>query len=95
MRKSGGSFMMNPIIVHFVNQKLNTISPNELISLAAQYQLPISQQEAVQIVKILRRQTIDIKNLAQRKQIIATIAKEVSPEKANYIQYLIQTYIDR
>jgi replication initiation and membrane attachment protein DnaB len=86
---------MNPIIVHFVNQKLNTISPNELISLAAQYQLPISQSESVQIVNILRRQTIDIKNLSQRKQIIATIAKEVSPEKANYIQYLIQTYIDR
>jgi hypothetical protein len=86
---------MNPIIVHFVNQKLNTISPNELISLAAQYQLPISQTEAVQIVNILRRQTIDIKNLGQRKRIIATIAMEVSPEKANYIQYLIQTYIDR
>jgi replication initiation and membrane attachment protein DnaB len=86
---------MNPIVAHFVNQKLNTIGPNELISLAAQYQLPISQSEAVQIVNILRRQTIDIKNLNQRKQIIATIAKEVSPEKANYIQYLIQTYIDR
>jgi hypothetical protein len=86
---------MNPIVAHFVNQKLNSISPKELISLAAQYQLPITQREAEQIVAILRRQTIDINNLSQRKQIIATISKEVSPEKANYIQYLIQTYIDR
>jgi hypothetical protein len=86
---------MNPIIAHFVNQKLNSISPKELVILAAQYQFPISQKEAEQIVGILRRQTIDITNMGQRKKIIATIAKEVSPEKANYIQYLIQTYIDR
>lgn len=86
---------MNPIIAHFVNQKLNSMGPKELITLAAQYQLPISKKEAEQIVGILRRQTIDINNLSQRRQIINTIAKEVSPEKANYIQYLIQTYIDR
>jgi hypothetical protein len=84
---------MNPIMAHFVNQKLNSISPKELTILASQYQFPISEKESEQIVEILRRQTIDINNLAQRKKIIATIAKEVSPEKAHYIQYLIQTYI--
>ncbi|MFC7372558.1 DUF2624 family protein [Fictibacillus iocasae] len=86
---------MNPIMLHFVNQKLNSITPQELISLASEYQFPLTYAEAEKVVSILRRQKIDITNTVQRQQIIAAIAREVSQEKANYIQYLIQSYLDR
>ncbi|MFC0188162.1 DUF2624 family protein [Fictibacillus aquaticus] len=86
---------MNPIMLHFINQKLNSITPQELMTLASDYQFPLSRAEAEQVVLILRRQRIDISNAAQRQQIIATIAREVSQEKANYIQYLINSYLDR
>ncbi|OYD57933.1 hypothetical protein CGZ90_08555 [Fictibacillus aquaticus] len=90
-----GGRKMNPIMLHFINQKLNSITPQELMTLASDYQFPLSRAEAEQVVLILRRQRIDISNAAQRQQIIATIAREVSQEKANYIQYLINSYLDR
>lgn len=86
---------MNPFMAHMVNQKLNNLSAQELIQLAAQYQFPVSPSEANKVIAILRRYNININNAAQRNEIIEAIAAEVSREKANYIQYLINNFLER
>ncbi|MGC4376010.1 DUF2624 family protein [Fictibacillus sp. Mic-4] len=85
---------MNPITLHFLNQKINSLTPQELMNLAAQYNVHITQAEAQKVVAILRRQKIDVKNVTQRKMIVETIAREVSREKANMVQYLIDNYLN-
>ncbi|MDN4074782.1 DUF2624 family protein [Fictibacillus terranigra] len=86
---------MNPFMVHMVNTKLNQLTAQELVQLAGQYQYPVSMQEATKVIGILRRYNINITNAAQRAEIIEAIASEVSREKANYIQYLINNYLNR
>ncbi|MCK6257731.1 DUF2624 domain-containing protein [Fictibacillus sp. WQ 8-8] len=86
---------MNPFMVHMVNSKLNQLTAQELVQLAGQYQFPVSMQEANKVIGILRRYNINITNAAQRAEIIEAIAAEVSREKANYIQYLINNYLNR
>ncbi|SFD68214.1 Protein of unknown function [Bacillus sp. OV194] len=86
---------MNPFMIHMVNSKLNQLTAQELVQLAGQYQFPVSMQEANKVIGILRRYNINITNAAQRAEIIEAIAAEVSREKANYIQYLINNYLNR
>ncbi|UZJ80623.1 DUF2624 family protein [Fictibacillus sp. KU28468] len=86
---------MNPFMVHMLNSKLNQLTAQELVQLAGQYQFPVSMQEANKVIGILRRYNINITNAAQRAEIIEAIAAEVSREKANYIQYLINNYLNR
>ncbi|MGG1573606.1 DUF2624 family protein [Fictibacillus sp. NRS-1165] len=86
---------MNPFMVHMVNTKLNQLTAQELVQLAGQYHYPVSMQEATKVIGILRRYNINITNAAQRAEIIEAIASEVSREKANYIQYLINNYLNR
>ncbi|WHY70462.1 DUF2624 family protein [Fictibacillus enclensis] len=86
---------MNPIMVHMINNKLNQLTAQELVGLAAQHQFPVSMQEATQVVNILRRYNINVMNAAQREEIIQAIAHEVNREKAATIQYLINNYLNR
>ncbi|TLS39380.1 DUF2624 family protein [Pseudalkalibacillus caeni] len=84
---------MNMIQLQLVNYKLNNITPSELIQLSNQYGIKISQQEAKQIIAILRQETIDVSNVKQRKKILQKISKQVNPQLASKVNKLIETVL--
>lgn len=51
--------MMNPFLKHIVRKKLTEVTPNELIIQARNYNVELTQVQAVQIVKILSRKDLD------------------------------------
>ncbi|EIT85193.1 hypothetical protein A374_10635 [Fictibacillus macauensis ZFHKF-1] len=86
---------MNPIVAHMVNQKLNHLTPEELISLANQHNFPVTMQEATKVVHILRRYKINVNNATQRKTILQAIGQEVNQQKANMIAAMIDDYLNK
>lgn len=80
---------LNSFIKQAINHKINTITSAELIELGLKYKIIITKQEAAMIVKILRRETVDITNDMQRKRILKQIWLEVGPDIQVKIQRLL------
>ncbi|HET7628443.1 MAG TPA: DUF2624 domain-containing protein [Bacillales bacterium] len=84
---------MNGFIKQMINQKLNHLTPEQLLQLAKQYDLSITPRQAEQITAILRRHQINIADDRQRKQILQEISAEVDPAIAKKIQALFQQFL--
>jgi hypothetical protein len=84
---------MNPFIQQMVNYKINHITSSELISLASQYNVTLSSEQATQILQILRAQQIDIYNNTQRIQIMKKIEKVVGRSKAQQINQIFNSFV--
>lgn len=69
-----------------INHKINQIKPNDLLALAAQYQVPLSQSEAEQISELLVGQNINIFDARQRQNLIGRIAGITGINKAKQIE---------
>lgn len=80
---------LNSFIKQAINYKINTITSEELIELGLKYKIFITRQQAVKIVKILRRETIDITNEVQRNRVLKQIWLEVGPDIQIKIQRLL------
>jgi hypothetical protein len=83
---------MNPFIIQMVNHKLNTIKKEELIHLAKQYQFIITENQAKKIIAILRSETIDVTNLAQRERILAKIKQQVDAKTEKKMNEMLKQY---
>ncbi|OEG00058.1 hypothetical protein BHF71_06550 [Vulcanibacillus modesticaldus] len=83
---------LNPITRKFVNQRINTITPAELINLANQYHIPLSIEEAVNIIRILRKEKINIANKHQIMRLIKKIEKVVPPKTFKKIINLLKQF---
>lgn len=83
---------MNPFILQMVNQKLNTIKKDELLQLAKQHQFKITEHQAKKIIIVLRSETIDIKNQAQREKILAKLKQQVDSKTAIQVNQLLKQY---
>lgn len=81
--------LLNSFIKQAINHKINTITSDELVELGLKYRILITKQQAVKIIKILRRETIDITNEVQRKRILKQILLEVGPDIQVKIQQLL------
>ena len=81
---------MNPLVRQFINNKINTITPEDLINLGNIYQIRLSRNQAIKIVKILRREKINIENRAQLDRILRQIGTEVGVD----VQYKIQSILN-
>lgn len=84
---------MNPFIQQMVNYKINHLTSSELISLARQYNVVLTQEQATQILQILRAQQIDIFNNNQRMQLLKKIEKVVGRSKAQQINQIFNSFI--
>jgi Ca2+-binding EF-hand superfamily protein len=83
---------MNPFILQMVNHKLNTIKKDELIQLAKQYQFKITENQAQKIIDILRSETIDVTNLAQRERILAKVKQQVDAKTEKKMNEMLKQY---
>jgi len=83
--KKGGKTTMK-LFEMMVNHKINQIKPDELLALAAQYQVSLTQQEAVGITRLLAGQNINIFDPRQRQTVIGRIAGITGMNKAKQIE---------
>lgn len=75
-----------------VNHKMNQMKPNELLALAGQYQVSLSQTEAVQITQLLAGQKINIFDTRQRQTLIGRIAGITGMNKAKQIEHIFHQF---
>ncbi|GAF65932.1 DUF2624 family protein [Alkalihalobacillus trypoxylicola] len=83
---------MNPFIQQMVNNKVNGITPRELLTLSKQYQVPLNEQQAVKVVQILRSEKIDVSNTEQLHRILNRLQVEIDPHVASVVQQLMSQF---
>lgn len=84
---------MNPFIQQMINHKITHLTVPQLLSLASQYNVTLTQEEATKILHILRMQQIDIFNNNERKQLLLKIEKVVGRNRAQQINQIFQSFI--
>lgn len=81
------------MVKQLVNQKINTLSSEELVKLSKQYGLQISRPQAASITKLLKGKHIDIFNDQERHGILRTISKQTNPQLASQINQLFKNFL--
>ncbi len=87
--------MNSNFIQQYINHKINTITPNELVQLANSQGIQISKQEASQVIAIVRSEKIDITNTRQIKRLLAKIKREVNPRAMKQTEKLLAAYYNK
>lgn len=83
---------MNPLIQQMVNQKINSLTKEDLLSLSVQYQMPINEKQAEKVINILRSEKINIADEQQCKRILYRLQTEVDPYVSSLITQLLVQY---
>ncbi|WP_017755807.1 DUF2624 family protein [Calidifontibacillus oryziterrae] len=84
---------MNPFIQQMINQKINTITVNELIKHGRTYNIILTPNDASKIIKILKTEPyIDIQDDEQHKRLIKKIGKDVSLDVAKKANELLNQF---
>ncbi|MDT8861761.1 DUF2624 domain-containing protein [Alkalihalobacillus sp. MEB130] len=83
---------MNAIMQQLVNNKINSLTPGELLNLANQYNIQLTQQQAEKVISIIRSEQIDVANQAQVQRMIQRLQTEVDPYVSSVIQQLLQQF---
>ncbi|PLR76979.1 DUF2624 domain-containing protein [Bacillus sp. V3-13] len=73
------------IFQNIINHKINTISADELLKYAKQFQIKVSRQQAQKVATYLRGKQINIFNDAERTALIKEIAKVAGPDTAREV----------
>lgn len=84
---------MNPFLQQMINHKLNNLSGEELIALASQYNIQLTESQAAQIIRILRQEKIDVADVQQRERIIKKIEAVTNPQVAQTIKVMFQSIV--
>jgi len=85
---------MNNIYQQIVNQKLKTITPDELVSYGKEYQISINRNQAQKVLTLLRnRQKVNIFDANERKALLMEIAKVTSPQVARELNRLFIKFV--
>lgn len=87
--------MNNSFIQQYINHKINTITPNELVQLASSQGIHISKNEAAQVIAIVRSEKINIANPKQIKRLLAKIKREVNPKAMKQTEKLLAMYYNK
>lgn len=83
---------MNPLIQQIANQKLNSLTKEELLSLSVQHRIPINSEQAEKVVMILRSESIDIANKEQIERLLFRLQTEIDPYVSNVVKLLLNQY---
>lgn len=84
--------MQVKIFENIINYKLKTITRDELLKYANQFNVNLSKKQAELIAQYLRGTTLNIFNDTERAQVIKEIAKIAGPETAKEINKLFITF---
>lgn len=76
------------IFQSIINHKINTITADELIKYANQFNISVSKQQAVKISEYLRGKNVNIFNDSERAQLVKEIAKTAGPATAREVNKL-------
>ncbi|AZB43648.1 DUF2624 domain-containing protein [Bacillus sp. FJAT-42376] len=76
-----------------INQKVNSITADELLQLAKQNQLSISPAQAAQIVKVIKGKNVNIFDENERRKLLATISAITSPATAQQVDQLFKQFV--
>ena len=77
------------IFENIINHKIKTITTEELIKYANQFNIALSRNMAEKVALYLRNTTLNIFNDNERTQMIRDIAKITGPQTAREINKLI------
>ncbi|MEH7332947.1 DUF2624 domain-containing protein [Neobacillus drentensis] len=80
------------IFENIINHKINTITADELLKYADQFNIVINRQQAGKIAAYLRGKNINIFDNVQRAQIVREIAKVAGPETAREVNKLFMSF---
>lgn len=80
------------IFENIINHKLKSITAQELLKYATQFQIKLSKNQAEKIAQYLRGNTLNIFQDSERAQIIKDIAKIAGPETAREINKLFLSF---
>ncbi|MTH52445.1 DUF2624 family protein [Bacillus mangrovi] len=76
-----------------INQKVNSISADDLLKLAKQNQLAINPAQASQIVSLMKGKNVNIFDEAERRRLLASIAAITSPATAQQVDQLFKQFV--
>jgi len=77
------------IFESIINHKINTITADELVKYANQFNITVSRQQAKKIAEYLRGKNINIFDSTQRTHLVKQIAKAAGPETAREVNNLL------
>jgi hypothetical protein len=76
------------IFKSIINHKINTITADELVKYANQFNISVTRQQAVKIAEYLRGKNVNIFDDSQRTQLVKEIAKAAGPATAREVNKL-------
>ncbi|MCZ0755582.1 DUF2624 domain-containing protein [Anoxybacillus sp. J5B_2022] len=78
-----------------INQKIKTITPEELVSYSRDYGIPLTIEEAKKIIQIARTNKIDVFNPQERAKWVRELAKITSPQTAKQANELFLKFVNK
>lgn len=77
------------IYQQIINQKLRSITPEELLMYARQYNIPVTREQAKNVIVLMKsKKSINIFNPEEKKQLLKEIAGATSPQIARQLNSL-------
>ncbi|WP_312473640.1 DUF2624 domain-containing protein [Neobacillus sp.] len=76
------------IFENIINHKINTITAEELLKYAHQFNIAVSRHQARKIAEYLKGKNVNIFDDAERAQLVKQIAKSAGPETAREVNKL-------
>ncbi|WP_449536998.1 DUF2624 domain-containing protein [Ferdinandcohnia sp. Marseille-Q9671] len=77
------------IYQQIINQKLKTLTPEDLMKYGQQYDIDVTKAQATNVLKLIRkRKNINIFNPEEKNQLLREIAQITSPEVARKLNQL-------
>lgn len=80
------------IFENIINHKINTISADELLKYAEQFNISVNRQQARKIAEYLRGKNVNIFDDAVRARLVKEIAKLAGPETAREVNKLFMQF---
>ncbi len=77
-----------------IQQKINSLKPEELVSYAKQYDISISINEAKQLLQLVQGKKINVFHEEERIALLKQIAKITSPETAKKANQLFLQFFN-
>lgn len=76
------------IFENIINHKISTITADELVKYANQFNISVNKVQAIKIAEYLRGKQVNIFDTSQRVALIKEIAKIAGPETAKEVNKL-------
>jgi hypothetical protein len=80
------------IFENIINHKINTISTDELLKYAQQFNIKVKREHARKVAEYLRGRQINIFNPQERVTVIKEIGKIAGPETAKEVNKLFTQF---